>query len=155
MCRLGGRIRSSLFFGTLIGLSLATQNSAFGRDANVAELSYSYLRQWSLDAEGAVQAVTDMYAPRIRFYGRTLDRVQLRREKLNHIRRWPIRSYVLRPDTVRVTCTSARCLLAGVMDWRVQRGTRVSQGASTFSQEFLLAPQPKIVSESGRVLVRN
>ena len=40
--------------------------------------------------------------PRVSFYGRILDPASLVREKAQFARRWPVRRYSLRPNTVRV-----------------------------------------------------
>ena len=138
-------------FCSFATVSLASSD----RPAIVAELSHAYLRQWSFTGRDALQTVNQAYAPRVMFYGRVLARNQLYREKLRFIQRWPIRRYVLRPDTVRVACpTSASCRVSGIMDWRVERNARVARGSSTFVQGFVLSPSPQIVSESGRVLAR-
>ena len=152
-------MRTKLSWATVAALcfcataSLASSND---RPGTIAELSHGYLRQWSFAGRDALQTVNQAYAPRVLFYGRVLAREQLYREKLRFIRRWPVRHYVLRPETVRVSCpTSASCRVSGIMDWRVERNARVARGSSTFVQGFSLSPGPQIVSESGRVLARS
>ncbi len=95
--------------------AVAPDSSAYSRDASerfVEQLSVSYLREWSTDGQRSVSRVGELYAPRVLFYGRQLDRTQLRSEKSRFIERWPVRNYVLRPGTVRVSCASrASCFL--------------------------------------------
>ena len=154
----GVLMRTTLTWAVLAALcSCATTSVASSSDgpATAAELSHGYLRQWSFRGRDALQTVNQAYAPRVLFYGRVLAREQLYQQKLRFIRRWPVRRYVLRPDTVRVSCpTSASCRVSGIMDWRVERKARVARGSSTFVQGFVLSPSPQIVSESGRVLAR-
>ena len=129
---------------------------ADGPEARSVQLSQSYLREWSTDRRAALARVDEGYAPRVMFYGRVLTRGQLYREKYRALQRWPVRHYVLRPETVQVACkaATASCLVRGIMDWRVGRRDRLAQGSSTFLQGYDLSARPQIVSENGRVLKR-
>ena len=122
-----------------------------------SDLTTSYLQAWS-GAEAASPAyVARVYAPRIRFYGRMLDRTGLVNEKRRFVRRWPVREYALRPGTLRITCNqpSGLCRVASVLDWRAENPARrtASRGSSSFEQHVRFsANQPTVVHESGRVL---
>ena len=127
---------------------------ADGPEARAVQLSQSYLREWSTNRGAALARVEEGYAPRVMFYGRVLTRAQLYREKYRALERWPVRHYVLRPETVQVACkaATASCLVRGIMDWRVGRRDRLAQGSATFLQGYDLSARPQIVSENGRVL---
>ena len=69
-----------------------------------AQFAGSYLQVWSSSSRAAVAAVPRLYAPRVLFYGRVLDRRGLMREKARFVQRWPVRHYAHRPGTIQVSC---------------------------------------------------
>src|SRR5215204_1738336 len=101
-----------------------------------ADLANSYLRIWSSSREGALADVHEVYAQRVNFYGRVLDKRGITAEKMSFVRRWPIRRYSLRPGTTQVDCNANRraCVVKTLIDWEAaspQRGA-VSRGVSRF-----------------------
>jgi len=122
-----------------------------------AALAHSYLQTWSSNARAALEQVPKLYAPRVRFYGRVLDRNGLMREKATFLQRWPVRRYAHRPGTMQVSCDagSQRCLVRSVIDWHAESPARrvVSRGASRFEQGIdLSGSHPVVFLESGAVL---
>ena len=122
-----------------------------------SDLTASYLRTWSTPQAASPAYVASVYAPRIRFYGRVLDRNGLVDEKRRFARRWPVRRYATRPGTLRVACDGrARlCRVSSVLDWQAQNPARraASRGSSSFEQRFdFSAARPAVVHEGGRVL---
>jgi hypothetical protein len=124
-----------------------------------AELSRSYLRTWSSDTSAALADVHRLYAPRVRFYGRTLNRRELALEKKRFARRWPVRRYSHKPGTMRVSCSSAshRCMVRSVIDWTTANPTRraVSAGSSRFEQGVAFSrrsSRPLVFYENGAVI---
>jgi hypothetical protein len=122
-----------------------------------ADLTASYLQTWSTAQAASSAYVGRVYAPRIRFYGRLLDRNSLVSEKRRFVQRWPVRKYAVRPGTLQVTCDgpSRACLVVTVLDWRAESPARraASRGSSSFEQRIdFSADQPAVVHESGRVL---
>src|SRR5215211_7704890 len=101
-----------------------------------ADLANSYLRIWSSSDEAALQDVHEVYAPRVNFYGRVLDKRGITAEKMRFVRRWPIRRYSLRPGTTRVDCepTARTCLVRTLIEWTAAspQRRRVSRGVSEF-----------------------
>src|SRR3712207_2159899 len=98
------RLRSALTV-LVLSCALASNAVAQSREAHPmasmqqrsAELARSYLQTWSSNARAALDQVPLLYAPRIRFYGRVLDRNRLMREKAAFLQRWPVRHYAHRP----------------------------------------------------------
>ena len=122
-----------------------------------ADLARSYLQTWSSNGRAALGQVPQLYAPRVRFYGRVLDRNKLLREKAVFFQRWPVRHYTHRPGTVRVSCDAGtrQCWVRSVIDWRAESRARrvVSRGASRFEQGIdLSGSRPVVFLESGAVL---
>jgi hypothetical protein len=124
-----------------------------------ADLANSYLRLWSESNEAALADVHEIYAPRVKFFGRAMDRRSLAAEKKRFVRRWPIRTYAHRPGTMRVQCnpTTRACVVKSIIDWKAaapQRGA-VSSGASRFELGVdFSGPQPLVLYENGRVISR-
>ena len=156
--------RPALAFGMLALTCLATtpSHAQGGRDSadlqqRSAELSRSYLRTWSARGNAALAHVPQLYAPKIRFYGRLVDRRTLLREKQAFVRRWPLRNYAHRPGTIRVACDgpAARCTVRSVIDWTAASPARraLSQGSSRFEQGIAFSDsRPAVVSEGGAVI---
>ena len=122
-----------------------------------AQFTRSYLRVWSSNSSAAIEQVPQMYAPRVLFYGRVLDRRGLIREKQRFARRWPIRHYEHRPDAMRITCEAhpARCVVRSVINWRAENPSRrvASRGSSRFEQGIdLSAANPVVFREGGSVI---
>lgn len=151
-------MRKSLKMAAVLLCVLPNVAAARGSmEANAFRLSRAYLGVWSSNSSAALQQVSLIYGPRVRFYGRVLNRSGLQAEKRRFIQRWPIRRYALRPGTVRVSCSplKARCTLHGVIDWRTESPRRAvrAHGSSWFVQGFDFSTgRPLIVSESGSVL---
>lgn len=124
-----------------------------------ADLANSYLRLWSSSNEAALADVHEIYAPRVKFFGRGMDRRSLAAEKKRFVRRWPIRTYTHRPGTMRVQCnpTTRACVVKSIIDWEAaapQRRT-VSRGSSRFELGVdFSGPQPLVLYENGRVISR-
>src|SRR3982750_2194763 len=84
---------------TAVALTCATAPVSWAQSGEVhsaammqqrsAALAHSYLQTWSSNARAALEQVPKLYAPRVRFYGRVLDRNRLMREKATFLQRWP------------------------------------------------------------------
>jgi hypothetical protein len=134
------------------------RNLAAMRDLS-ADLANTYLQIWSSSDGAALDDVDEVYAPRVNFYGRILDKRRLAEEKMRFVRRWPVRRYSLRPGTTRVDCDQARrsCVVRTLIDWTAAspRRRKVSRGVSEFELGVGFAgAQPVIVYEGGRIVGR-
>jgi len=122
-----------------------------------AQFAGSYLQVWSSSSRASMTQVPQLYAPRVLFYGRVLDRPGLMREKARFVQRWPVRHYAHRPSTMRVSCDAhaPRCIVRSVIDWRAESPVRraVSEGSSRFEQGIdFSAPNPVVFREGGSVI---
>ncbi len=122
-----------------------------------AELTLAYLEDWSSDRRATLSRVQEVYAPRVRFYGRTLNHSGLYSEKRRVAERWPVRRYEFNPGTGRVLCDahSSKCTVTGLLRWKAESPKRraVSQGLARFSQTFdFSAARPLVVAENGAVI---
>jgi hypothetical protein len=124
-----------------------------------ADIANSYLRLWSSSNEAALADVHEIYAPRVKFFGRGMDRRSLAAEKKRFVRRWPVRTYTHRPGTMRVQCNPATraCVVKSIIDWEAAAPQRrvVSRGSSRFELGVdFSGSQPLVLYENGRVISR-
>ena len=124
------------------------------------DLTASYLRIWSSNDRAALADVEQVYGPLIVFYGQTLEQRHLAAEKRRFLRRWPVRSYALRPGTMQINCSlgAQGCTVQAVIDWEVRSPARreASRGTSSFKLGIdFSGPQPAVSSEGGRVMRRS
>lgn len=108
-----------------------------------------------------VRLVDGLYADQVLYFGKQLARSEVVAQLAKYVERWPDRSYVVRPETLRVQCDyqTYACRASGTLDFSAKSVTRNqwSRGAATF--EYLLAFRPNqkypvIVNEGGAVLNR-
>jgi hypothetical protein len=111
--------------------------------------------------EQYARLIGGLYADQVVYYGKQLSRAEVVAQLVKFIERWPDRSYVVRPDSLRVQCDvqSHACQVSGAIDFSAKSVARNqwSRGAATF--EYLLAFRPNqkypvIANESGAVLDR-
>ena len=135
----------------------AAQPGMEGMRRRAEALAYRYLEGWSSGNAQALADVQGLYGPKVNFYGKFIDRRGLFAQKRGFGRRWPIRRYVHRPGTMRVTCDAATqaCLVKSIIDWRAESPARgaVSRGSSTFELGLgFSGPRPVVLFERGNVI---
>jgi hypothetical protein len=119
----------------------------------------AYLAYWSAPNAIALDATPEFYAPRVLFHGRQMSARALFEEKRRFVRRWPVRDYQPRMETMRTTCDPAPpiCTVRTVFDFAAsspQTGKR-SQGTALLQLGVSFAGgEPMIVFESSRVTSR-
>lgn len=79
------------------------------------------------------------YASIVDYYGASMSVDEVMRQTTEFCRRWPIRRYVVRPQSLTVTCAASNaCRVSGVVDWgaiRSDRGARAT-GTADFTFAF-------------------
>lgn len=151
--------RPSLFalgLFVLSGTANAAELSIAEMQRQTAEIATRYIAVWSSDAWSSVEGVPYIYGARTRFYGRDLSHEELMAAKRGAIRQWPVRKYVHRPGTMRVTCNAQalRCGASSITDYEVSNPTRgtFKRGAARFDLGVGFAgPTPKILFEGGTI----
>ncbi len=151
-------MRNCLKMGMLATFIAALPSAASAQGSmqmRAAELTLTYLEGWSSDHRTTLAHVKQVYAPRVRFYGRTLNHSGLYSEKRRVAERWPVRTYEFNPGTGRVLCAahSSKCTVTGLLRWKAENPNRraVSQGLARFSQTFDFSTgRPVVVAENGR-----
>lgn len=106
------------------------------------------------DAWSSLQAVANVYADSVSYYGKQRTLSQVLADKRDYFMRWPERAYRIRDGSLMVTCANGACMVSGIYDWVVRSIPRNKQahGAARFNYTIALGANPKIVSEAGNVL---
>ena len=124
-------------------------------EANALEVARQYFVAWSDPTDPDGQTVGDFYSSSVDFYGKQVGREALMAgEKLRFARRWPLRTYTIRPQTLQSECNTRICRVEGVVDWAVATSNR-SRNASGTASFSLVLDHGRIIRENGRVLSRN
>ncbi len=126
------------------------------RAAAAQALMATYLATVSGSGDTMVDAATQFYATRVRFYGRPVTTAGLVAEKRSFAERWPERRYELR--AMRAVCDSEACTIRTRVDFRTAnpgRGAISSGEAELILEVGFAGTRPYIVGETGRVLRRS
>ena len=126
------------------------------RAAAARALTASYLATVSGSSDTMVGAATQLYATRVRFYGRPITTAALVAEKRSFVERWPERRYA--PRGMHTACDAETCTIRTIIDFRTANPGRgaVSSGEAELILEVGFAgTRPYILGESGRVLWRS
>lgn len=118
-----------------------------------------YFATWSSDNGTALAFVGRSYAPEVSYYGKPTSRAAVLATKSAFTRRWPSRSYVVEPGSVRITCNAdaSECGIAGTVDWTCRSAERhaESSGSALFALQVAFRGDAAfIVQEGGAVTSR-
>ena len=134
----------------LVGcLGLATPVLAASPDAKMD----SYFSIWADNSRVTPEAVRELYASRVIYYGKAMTPAQVYRDKLNYIRRWPDRRYRVVPGSVSKSCSPGqeRCRISAILSWdKADASGRGSKGANTITLNLVREDGAlKIARETG------
>ena len=111
--------------------------------------------------EGYTKILNGIYADQVVYFGKPTLRADIVQQLNRFIERWPMRSYMVRPETVKVLCDDGQmsCQISGVIDFSAKSVERNqwSRGSATFEYSLAFRPNqkyPVIVNEGGAVLNR-
>lgn len=111
--------------------------------------------------DGYFKILNGIYADQVLYFGKQMQRAEVVAQLVKFTERWPMRSYVVRPESLKVQCDGSlsACQISGVVDFSAKSMTRNqwSRGSATF--EYLLSFRPNqkypvIVNEGGAVIDR-
>ena len=125
-------------------------------EADAKDRFRQYFDAWSDPGDPEGSSVGQFYAQRVNFYGKQLSLQEVMGEKQRFARRWPSRSYTIRPSSLHTECSSETraCKVFGTVDWRASSDSRASYSSGTAAFTLLLN-RGTIVAENGRVISRN
>ena len=135
---------------------MATQVAAQSSPRQDAMVN-SYFSIWDQDRNVTLENVRHLYASHLIYYGHPMTPESLLRDKLDFIRRWPVRSYTVEPGSASRNCDADenRCVLTVTLDWRTSGPSGTRAGRSRL--KLALARENgalKIVRESAVTLGR-
>ena len=120
-------------------------------EAATRDAMTNYVQAWSSDHGVDPQSMNRFYADHVVYYGKSMSRREVFRDKLNYIATWPQRRYWIVPNSTSVVCdgAGALCRVQGVMQWdrRSAAGAR-STGAAQLTLTLSRESGGKIVRES-------
>lgn len=110
-----------------------------------------------MSEQRAIETVRKTYAATVRYYGSTTSLDEVMADKRAYFRRWPERSYSIRPGSTTTSCATSHCEVRGIYDWTVRSRARNRQASGTASFEFhvdLSSGDMLIIRESSEILSR-
>jgi hypothetical protein len=138
-------------------MASATTQAPAAPGTNEAAAEQQVLRLiqvWSSPDDADGSAVRSFYTGQVNYYGRVVPIDQVMVDKTRFAARWPIRHYVVRPQSLSAACvTASSCTVNGILDWYAANGSTgaSSQGAAEFVYNLYGG---LITYESGKVLSR-
>lgn len=111
-----------------------------------------YNDEWSKDSASALAFMKDVYADEVSFFGNSVDKGVVLKDKATFAQRWPQRIYSVKPGSVTASC-AGKCEMSGIVEWFAgNRDTgKTSSGMAEFSFVWNTASL-QIESETGKVL---
>ncbi|MEB3043786.1 hypothetical protein [Rhizobium mulingense] len=111
-----------------------------------------YNDEWSKDNASALDFIKSIYADQVSFFGTSVDKDVLLKDKATFAQRWPQRIYSVKPGSVTASC-AGKCEMSGIVEWFAgNRDTsKTSSGMAEFSFVWNTASL-QIESETGKVL---
>lgn len=112
-------------------------------------------------ADQYVKILDGIYSEQVVYFGKQTSRAAIVTQLTRFVDRWPIRSYVVRPDSIKVQCdneTSA-CQISGLIEFSAKSPARNQWSHGVASFDYLLSFRPNarwpvIVNENGSVVNR-
>lgn len=102
-----------------------------------------------------------VYSDPVVYLGKQLPRTEVISQLSKFIDRWPIRAYVVRPETLKVQCNNetSACEINGLLEFSAKSVARNQWSRGTATFEYLLSFRPNarwpiIVNEGGSVVDR-
>jgi hypothetical protein len=119
----------------------------------------SVIEQWSGPSDLSVRFLSSVYPVQVEYYGSLKDRDVVIRDKKKFAERWPVRKYIVLPNTIEIGCdlAASSCDVRGILDWTASSEKRnmFASGSAQFDYKVRLTDDGfLIVSESGSVLSR-
>jgi hypothetical protein len=84
--------------------------------------------------EEYLKFVANVYTENVTYYGKVRTRQEVLEDKRNFLKKWPDRSYSIRPESLTAVCTLAGdiCTATGIVDFIVSTGAKRIIGSADF-----------------------
>lgn len=111
-----------------------------------------YHEAWSGDNSTALAFMQGAYENQVEFYGKTVNRDAVMKDKATFAQRWPERIYSVKPGSEAALC-GEKCNVSGVIEWfaRSRERGKTSSGIAEFALVWNPATS-QIESETSKVL---
>ncbi|WP_296511652.1 caspase family protein [Rhodopseudomonas sp.] len=121
------------------------------------EFATEYMSQSSGDASDFLAYERRSLDEQVEFYGKTMNRADVLREKEQYTARWPVRSYKLLPEATRTSCKDeqSKCQISGVVVFSASNPLTGKKSTGRASFEFgisFITGAARIFSENGKTL---
>jgi len=119
-----------------------------------------HFQAFNRDINSVSAYISSVYAERVFYFGNERQRHEIIANNHNFMVRWPVRTYVVRPNETIIECppTGIFCFIIAVVDWSATSFERriTSTGASRIEMTIdMSGTAPRIVRENGTVLTRS
>jgi hypothetical protein len=138
---------------------MPTQGGAGGDDLEQRATNFilGLMEQLSGDPTSALRFLSSVYAPQVDYYGVVKDRDIVLKSKRQLFKQWPVRKYVIKPDSLHLKCDpdAAMCSVTGAMEWSraSERRNAYASGSSDFAYDVRLGDRGfGIVAENSSVI---
>lgn len=108
-----------------------------------------------------LQLLDGLYADEVVYFGKQMSRAEIVAQLTKFLDRWPVRSYIVRPESLKVQCTYdiSSCRISGLLEFSAKSTARNrwSRGTATFDYLLSFRPNarwPLIVNEGGGIVDR-
>ena len=132
-----------------------TQSDA-DQEAPAKKAVLDLIASGSLGPDQVISKASSSYSGSVQFYGRTLSKDDVLRDKLRYVERWPMRNVVPRDASIEVACENDTCSVSGLYDWSVANPQKKKQisGVSKFFYRLQMSIPPLVTEENGIVIDR-
>jgi hypothetical protein len=90
-------------------------------------------RLTAIENSGSPNDLSPYYSDTINYYGKPTAKSGVVADKIRFMRRWPNRSYTIRPESLIVACDIMRCTADGMIDFDVSNAGKRSTGTASFT----------------------
>jgi hypothetical protein len=111
-------------------------------------------------SERYLKVLNGIYADQVRYFGKQMQRAAVVSQRTEFVARWPIRSYVVQPHSLKVQCDAqtSKCQVSGQAAFDLKSPSRKQRAHGMEMFDYLLSFRPgvkwpMIVNESGSVVI--
>lgn len=110
---------------------------------------------FSVGGQNDLTPIRNLYAPNVQYYGKAQGVDQILAEKRNYLRRWPVRNYVIDPNSLTSSCTEAQnCSVSGTVSWSASDPVS-GRNASGMADFHLIFADGLVIAEDSKVTARD
>lgn len=129
---------------------ISERNSDYGGDATALAAHF-----FSVGSQNDLMPIRNLYPPNVQYYGKAQGVDQILTEKRNYIRRWPVRNYVIDPNSLTSSCNEAQnCSISGTVSWSASDPAS-GRNASGMAEFHLIFADGLVVAEGSKVTSRD